>query len=328
MLRDACKLFILLILWWWLLPTTLFAGDRRHADVDRIGIRKINGRVAWIFPNFVSFKREMQMGAEYAHMIEQTLKLIEDPMVVKYIDSLGQQIVAHSDAKVPFTIKVIDTDDVNAFALPGGYFYVNSGLILEAENEAELAGVLAHEIAHVTARHATERLTKGTLLQYAAIPALFIGGYWAQMGIRSGLGMGLSLSVLGITRANEREADQLGTQYLWNSGYEMSGFVTFFQKLQAKKKNTPGKFASFFRTHPPTGERIRDVNREISFLPLKNEYKVNTSRFFDVQNRLNKLSIVVGSDHGPNRPTLKRKTTSPKKGEKKKPTMRRKGEPK
>lgn len=295
------------------LPMSLMARD--HADVENIGNRDINGRVAWIFPNFVSLEKEIQIGAQYSQFFEQTARLVEDPVVNEYIDRLGQNIVKHSDAKVPFHIKVVDTDEVNAFALPGGYFYVNKGLILEAESEAELAGVMAHEIAHVAARHATERMTKAQLLQFAALPALFVGGYWTQMAMYNSLGMGLSLAVLGITRKSEAEADQLGTQYLWNTGIDPHGFITFFEKLQAREREKPGKFASFFRTHPPVEDRIEKVLEEISYLPVKEEYQLNSSEFDRVKARLialdNKLALPGGSDSGPaKRPTLKRKTNT------------------
>ncbi len=307
-------LVVMLIVAVWM-PVPAFAG-RKHKDVEDIGNRDINGKVALIFPNFISLEKEIQMGAQYAQFFEQTARLVEDPVVVEYIDRVGQEIVKHSDAKVPFVIKVVDTDEVNAFALPGGYFYVNKGLILESDNESELAGVMAHEIAHVAARHATERMTKSQLLQFATLPALFVGGYWAQMAIRQGLGMGMSLAVLGITRGSESEADQLGTQYLWNSGYDPNGYITFFEKLQAREKNKPGKFTSFFRTHPPVDDRIVKVQGEMSFLPLKEEYVVNTSEFDRVKARLiaidNKLAAPgsAGSAGPSKRPTLKRKTNT------------------
>jgi len=293
----------------------MFAG-RKHSDVEDIGNRDINGNVALVFPNFVSLEKEIQMGAQYAQFFEQTARLVEDPVVNEYVDSLGQKIVKHSDAKVPFVIKVVDTDEVNAFALPGGYFYVNKGLILESENESELAGVMAHEIAHVAARHATERMTKSQLMQFATIPALFIGGYWTQYAIYQGLGLGMSLAVLGITRKSEAEADQLGAQYLWNTGLDPQGFITFFEKLEAKEKNKPGKFASFFRTHPPVENRIEEVQKEIGFLPVKDEYVVTTSTFDQVKQRLiaidNKLMApgAAGSAGPTKRPTLKRKTNT------------------
>lgn len=307
------------------LPSGLMAG-RKHADVENIGNRDINGRVALFFPNFVSLEKEIQIGAQYAQYFEQTARLVEDPVVTTFVDRLGQEIVKSSDAKVPFVIKVVDTDEVNAFALPGGYFYVNKGLILESENEAELAGVMAHEIAHVTARHATERMTKSQLLQFAALPALFVGGYWTQMAMYNGIGMGMSLAVLGITRKSEAEADQLGTQYLWNTGYDPNGFITFFEKLQAREKNKPGKFASFWRTHPPVDDRIVKVQEEISYLPVKDEYVVNTSEFDKVKARLiaidNKLAApgAAGSAGPTKRPTLKRKTNTDR-SEREEPTL-------
>jgi predicted Zn-dependent protease len=322
----------LLLLFVLLFPLQAFAG-RKHEDVENIGNRKINGRVALFFPNFVSLEKEIQMGAEYSQVFEQTARLVEDPVVTDYIDRLGQEIVKHSDAKVPFVIKVVDSDDVNAFALPGGYFYINKGLILEAESESELAGVMAHEIAHVTARHATERMTKGQLMQFASLPAMFVGGgYWAQYGINAALGMGMSLAVLGITRKSEEEADQLGTQYLWNTAYDPNAFITFFEKLQAKEKDKPGKFASFWRTHPSHEERIMKVQEEISYLPVKEEYMLSGSEFERVKARLieidNSLLTPGSSAAGgaAKRPTLKRKTNqegTEEGGSEEKPTLKK-----
>ncbi len=317
------RLFLLGLL---VFPSPVLA--RKHEDVEKIGNRKINGRVAGIFPNFVSLEKEIQMGAQYAQFFEQTARLVEDPVVNEYVDQVGQDLVKNSDAKVPFVIRVVDSDEVNAFALPGGYFYVNKGLILEAENEAELAGVMAHEIAHVAARHATERMTKSRLLQFAALPALFMGGYLTQMLLYNGLGMGISLAVLGITRKSEAEADQLGTQYLWNTGYDPNGFITFFEKLQAKEKNKPGAFASFWRTHPAVDSRITDVQMEIGFLPGKDEYQVTGSEFERVKTRLieidNQLMASAGSSAkgGRKRPTLKRKTNTDR-TEREKPTLKK-----
>ncbi|MFQ5740772.1 MAG: M48 family metallopeptidase [Acidobacteriota bacterium] len=307
--------------------TPLAWAGRKHSDVEDIGNRNINGRIALIFPNFVSLEKEIQVGAQYSQFFEQSARLVEDPVVTEFVDKVGQNLVKHSDAKVPFVIKVVDTDEVNAFALPGGYFYVNKGLLLEAENESELAGVMAHEIAHVAARHATERMTKSQLLSFAAIPALFVGGYWTQVGIRQGLGMGMSLSVLGITRKSEAEADQLGTQYVWNTGYDPNGFITFFEKLKAKEKHKPGKFAGFFRTHPSVDSRIAKVQEEISYLPPKEEYVVDTSEFDRVKARLvaidNKLVTPgLGGKSAPKRPTLKRKTNTDR-SEKEKPTLKK-----
>lgn len=297
----ACWLALLLLFSPW-----AYAG-RNHANVHDIGHRKINGRVARIFPNFYSLEKEIELGAEYARSARRSWRLLEDPEVVSYVDRLAQNLVKHSDAKVPFVVKVVDRGEINAVALPGGYLFVDRGLILECANEAELAGVLAHEIAHVTARHATERLTKSRLLELALIPATFFGGGWAQL-VSLGM-MGVDLTVLGITRKSEAEADQLGTQYLWNTGYDPNGMVTFFEKLQTREKGRPGRFASFWRTHPTVENRVAKVQREISVLPEKEEYILNTSEFDRIKARLKEIVDA-------NRPILRRKA----------PTQRPEGE--
>ncbi|MBM3792038.1 MAG: peptidase M48, partial [Acidobacteria bacterium] len=288
-------------------------AERRHGDINNIGNRDINGAVWLIFPNFVSLEKEIEIGAQLAAQFEQTARLVEDPVIAGYVERLGQNIVKHSDAKVPFHIKVVDTDEVNAFAFPGGYFYINKGLLLAAENEAELSGVIAHEISHVTARHATERLSKAQILQFAAIPALFVGGYWTQVGIQNALGLGINLELLGITRDSEKEADQLGIQYQWNAGYDPSALVTFFEKLQAQEKSKPGRLAGWFRTHPLTEDRIALCLDEQRYLPEKDSYIVDSSEFQRVRARL--LAIDNAQKAGnlisqvdQKRPTLKRRT--------------------
>lgn len=320
------------------LSVASYATDRRHGDVDKIGNRDITGRIWGIFPNFVSLEKEIQLGQQVANDFEQTAKLIDDPVVSDYVNRVGQNIVKHSDAKVPFHIKVVDTDEVNAFAFPGGFFYVNKGLILEAENEAELAGVMAHEISHVTARHATARMSKGQILQLAAIPALFVGGYWAQTAIQNALGLGINLELLGITRESEKEADQLGIQYLWNTGYDPNGFVSFFEKLQAQEKTKPTKVAGFFRTHPFATDRIAASMDEQRYLPEKDNYIVNTSEFNRVKARLLAIDNAMKSDEASavdqKKPTLKRRTdsgddpasTDPQ-DQKKRPTLKKAGDP-
>jgi predicted Zn-dependent protease len=302
-----------------LVVVTLSVGayaDRRHGDVENIGNRKITGNVWGIFPNFVSLEKEIALGAQVAAQFEQTARLIEDPVISEYVDRVGQHIVKHSDAKVPFHIKVVDTDEVNAFAFPGGYFYVNKGLILKADNEAELAGVMAHEISHVAARHATTRMSKAQILQFASIPALFIGGYWTQMAIYNGLGLGINLELLGVTRESEKEADQLGIQYLWNSDYDPNAFVSFFEKLQEEEKSKPGKLGGFFRTHPYTLDRIAAAIDEQRYLPEKDNYVINTSEFDRVKARLlaidnaSRAEGAAASSPDQKRPTLKRRTNT------------------
>ena len=312
-----------------------FAGlsaDRKNGDVEKIGNRDINGRIFVIFPNFVSFDKEIQIGSQLAAEFEQTAKLYDDPVVAEYVDRIGQNIVRHSDAKVPFHIKVVDTDEVNAFALPGGYFFVNKGLILSAENESELAGVMAHEISHVTARHATERLSKAQIMQYAAIPVLFMGG-WAGLAAQNGMGLGINLSLMGITRESEREADQLGIQYMWNSGYDPNAYVSFFEKLIANEKKKPGTFAGWFRTHPSTEDRIVAAMDEQRYLPEKDDYMVDTSEFQRVKSRIKSIDNVAmnaESSKSPlerKRPTLKRRTGTGEDGGGEEPTDTKDGKP-
>jgi predicted Zn-dependent protease len=287
---------------------------RKHDNVEDIGNRNVSGRVFKIFPNFISLEKEIQIGAEIAAEFEQTARILEDPVISEYIDRIGQDIVKHSDAKVPFHIKVVDSDEVNAFAFPGGYFYVNKGLVLEAENESELAGVMAHEISHVTARHATARMSKGQYLQIAAIPALFVGGYWAQMGIQNALGMGINLELMGITRESESEADQLGIQYLWNTGYDPNGFVSFFEKMKREEKSKQSRLAGWFRTHPSTEDRIVAALDEQRYLPEKDNYIVNTSEFNQAKSRLQSIDNAQKAEtdeinsYEQKRPTLKRRT--------------------
>ncbi len=288
-------------------------ADRKHGDIENIGNRSVSGRIFGILPNWISLEKEVALGNQIAAEFEQTARLIEDPVVSEYVDRLGQNIVKHSDAKVPFHIKVVDTDEVNAFAFPGGYFYVNKGLLLAAENEAELAGVMAHEISHVTARHATSRMSKAQYLQLFSIPALFVGGYWAQMGIQQALGLGINLELIGITRESEREADQLGIQYLWNTGYDPNSFVSFFEKLQEQEKSKPGRLAGWFRTHPSTEDRITASMDEQRYLPEKDYYIVDTSEFQRVRARLlaiDNAQKAESSEGAPEqkRPTLKRRT--------------------
>jgi len=295
------------------------AGNEKHRKtVEKIGNRDMSGRVMGIFP-VMSLNTEMQLGAQAAAQFEQTAKLFDDPVVAEYVNRIGQKIVKNSDAKVPFHIKVVDTDEINAFALPGGYFYVNKGLLLAADNEAELAGVMAHEISHVTARHAARMMTKAQVTQIGLLATMILlppVSQAAAIGLQNGLGLGLNLTFLGITRDSEREADQLGIQYLWKAGYDPEAFITFFEKLKAQEKNAPSKLTGWFRTHPSTNDRVGQAQGELDFLPAKEEYTVNTSEFDKVKNRILAIDNPVklaggdGEKGGKKRPTLKRRTNS------------------
>src|SRR5467141_3713690 len=287
--------------------------DGSKKDVNAIGNRKVGGRG---LGDWYSLEGEIRMGKQYAQEVEATSKLIRDPVVTEYVNRIGQNLVRNSDAQVPFTIKVIDSDEVNAFALPGGFFYVNSGLILAADEEAELAGVMAHEISHVTARHGTKNATKGELMQLATIPLILLGpGGWAGYGLYEGLNIAIPLTYLKFSRDSEREADFLGLQYMYKAGYDPNAFVTFFERIQADEKRRPGTIPKVFSTHPPTPERIENTQKEIArILPARQEYIVTTSEFDSVKSRLRNIMFTrkVG-DNAPGKPTLRTKTEQSKK---------------
>jgi len=287
-------------------------------DVDAIGNRNVGKGI-----NFYSIEHEIALGKGLAQEVERSSKLVDDPVVVEYVNRVGQNLVRNSDAQVPFTIKVIDSDEVNAFALPGGFFYVNSGLILRAQEESELAGVMAHEISHVTARHGTKQATKGEMMQLATIPLMLLGpGGWAGYGIYQALQLAIPLSYLKFSRDAEKEADFLGLQYMYKAGYDPNAYVTFFERIQADEKRRPGTIPKFFSTHPPTPERIADAQKEIArILPEKDEYIVTTSEFDMVKARLRNIMFSRKvMDNQPGKPTLRTKTEQSDKTSQTQPT--------
>jgi predicted Zn-dependent protease len=228
-------------------------------DIDAIGNRDVGGGQG--VGNWYSLETEIRMGREYAQMIDTTVKLAQDPVITEYVNRIGQNLVRNSDARVPFTIKVIDSDEVNAFALPGGFFYVNTGLLLVADEEAELAGVMAHEVAHVAARHAMRQMTRGNLANLASIPLIFVGG-GIGYAARSAAGIGVPMSFMKFSRGFEEEADYLGLQYMYKAGYDPHSFLTFFEKIQAKEKKKPGTLSKVFASHPPLESRVNDDKKE------------------------------------------------------------------
>ena len=282
-------------------------------DVDAIGNRGVGKGI-----NFYSLEKEIALGKGLAQEVERSSKLIDDPIVTEYVNRVGQNLVRNSDARVPFTIKVIDSDEVNAFALPGGFFYVNSGLILRAQEESELAGVMAHEISHVTARHGTKNATKGEMMQLATIPLMLLGpAGWAGYGLYEGLNIAIPLTYLKFSRDSEREADFLGLQYMYKAGYDPNAFVTFFERIQADEKRRPGTIPKVFSTHPPTPDRIESAQKEIArILPNKPEYIVTTSEFDNVKARLRNIMFARKvQDNAPGKPSLRTRTEQQQKGQ-------------
>src|SRR5271167_4730858 len=293
--------------------------DGTKTDVDAVGNRNVGcGRGVG---NWYTVEGQVARGRVYAQQIESQIKLVNDPVVTEYVNRVGQNLVRNSDAQVPFTIKVIDSDVVNAMALPGGFFYVNSGLILASDEEAEMAGVMAHEIAHVCARHGTKQATKGEIAQLAMIPAMiFIPYTLAGYAIYQGMQFAIPMAFLQFTRTDEKEADYLGLEYMYKAGYDPNAFVAFFEKVASDEKKQPGTIPKIFSTHPPTPERIEASQKEIAtILPQRSEYIVTTSEFDVVKHRLQliKQNVKV-NDKNPNKPTLRKKTaqtTAPQPGD-------------
>ena len=278
-------------------------------DVNAVGTRDIGGRGVG---NWYSTETEIRMGKSYAMQLEKSVKFVNDPTINEYVNRIAQNLVKNSDAKVPFTIKVIDSDEVNAMALPGGFMYVNSGLILTADDEAEMAGVIAHEISHVAAHHAVREQTRMNMAQLGTIPLIFIGG-WTGYGIYEAAQIGIPLTFLQFSRGFEAQADFLGVQYMYRAGYDPQAFVTIFEKLENLEKTKPHLISKAFSSHPQTPDRIEATQKEIAtLLPPRAEYVVTTSEFDDVKARLarieNKRKL---NDNGKgNQPTLRRASTS------------------
>jgi predicted Zn-dependent protease len=282
--------------------STAVAKDKKK-DPEEIGNRDVGKGV-----NFYSLEKEIALGKQLAQEVERQAKIVDDPVIAEYVNRVGQNLVRNSDAKVPFTIKVIDAEEINAFALPGGFFFVNTGVILNADSEAELAGVMAHEIAHVAARHGTKQATRGQIINYASIPLIFMGG-WTGYAIRQGAGLAIPIGFLTFSRGFETEADFLGLQYMYKTGYDPTAFVDFFEKLQSMEKKKPGTISKVFSTHPMTDDRITDAQKNIQeILESKPEYVVNTSEFNDVKSRLLAMHNrrKPEDDKDANRPRLRR----------------------
>jgi cytoskeletal protein RodZ len=304
-------------------PQTTQASAKRqplspNEDPEMIGKRNINkglwGKLA------SGTEKEVKMGRMLAAQVDKEAKFVDDPIITEYVNRVGQNIVLHSDAKVPFTIRVIDSDEVNAFALPGGFFYVNKGLILAADNEAELAGVMAHEIAHVAARHAMENERKMELIDYGMLATILLGVPIASQVLYNGGQFFEGLAFLKFSRGAEEEADKLGVQYMWAAGYDPGAMATMFEKLEAKNKKKPGTLARMFQDHPAPADRRQSAIALAARFPEREEYVISSSEFQRVKNRLLRLSnarassngAIAGNDDGtPGRPTLKRRQPTP-----------------
>ena len=302
-------------------PTTTPGSNRPlsvNEDPAMIGKRNINKGI--IAKMSGSTEKEVKLGRELAAEVDRQAKFVDDPVITEYVNRVGQNIVLHSDTKIPFTIKVIDSDEVNAFALPGGFFYVNKGLILVADNEAEVAGVMAHEIGHVAARHALENQTKASLMEYLAMgTSIFLGGI-PGMIFQNTAGLGMLGIFMKFSRSAEEEADKLGVQYMYAAGYDPSAMATMFEKLEAKNKKKPGLISRAFASHPAPPDRRASALALAARFPEHDEYVISTSEFQKVKARLLRLSNARASAAGalpgaqdgpPGRPTLKKRQPTP-----------------
>ncbi|HXI38616.1 MAG TPA: M48 family metallopeptidase [Bryobacteraceae bacterium] len=290
-------------------------GKDKKKDPDEIGNRDVGKGI-----NFYSIEKEMALGRQLAIEVEREAKMVDDAIVGEYVNRLGQNLARNSDAKMPVTFKIIDSDSVNAFTLPGGHVFVNSGLIRVAETEAELAGAVAHEIAHVAARHLTRQMTRAEITNLATMPLVFWGGWWGYAA-RQGSGLGIPLAFLSFSRAFEGEADLLGLEYMFKAGYDPNASIDIFERIESLEKRRPGTVAKVFSTHPMTADRIRMAQKNINeILPGRAEYVVNTSEFNEMRARViathqhqkrqaedpAKPTLRQGSD-GDDRPTLQRR---------------------
>jgi predicted Zn-dependent protease len=278
-----------------------FAGSDKN-DVNDIGDRKVAHR------SIISQEKEIAIGKQYATEIEKQAKIVKDPVVAEYVNRIAQNIARNSDLTIPLTVKVIDDPSINAFALPGGFLFVNTGVLLAADEESQLAGVIAHEVAHVAARHWASQMTKATILQYATIPLIFVPmTYPVYMGISSAMNFGIPMAFLKFSRNDEAEADFLGLQYMYKAGYDPNSYVSFFSKVINEERRQPGSAAKVFMDHPPTPDRIIKCEQEIkNILPKRQEYLVTTSEFNDVKARMKTL-VALNRKTEKSGPTLRRR---------------------
>jgi beta-barrel assembly-enhancing protease len=283
------------------LPASI-RGKSTKSDVDEIGQRKVAHR------SIVSQEKEIATGKQFATEIDRSAKLINDPVITEYVNRVAQNLARNSDLTIPLTVKVIDDPTINAFTLPGGFVYVNSGLLLAADEEDQFAGAMAHEIAHAAARHWASQVTRATLLQYATLPLIFTPlSYPVYLGISQALNFGVPLTFLKFSRSAEAEADFLGLQYMYKAGYDPGSYVAFFGKVLEEERHSPGSVPNVFLDHPPTPERIVKSQKEImEILPNRDQYLVSTSEFDDIKAR---LQTAISSRQKPGKvgPTLEKR---------------------
>ena len=284
---------------------SVLANDNndKKDDPSQIGNRDVAGF------NCYSLEKEIAMGKQLAAEVQRQAKMMTDPIITEYVNRVGQNLARNSDAKVPFTFQVIDDPTLNAFALPGGFIFVHTGLMDAAETEAEMASAMAHEIAHVAARHMTRQACRAQVANIATLPLIFLGG-WGGYAIRQATSAAIPMTFLSFSRGFEAEADYLGLQYLYAAGYDPTAAIDMFEKMMSLQKQKPGAIAKVFSSHPMNDDRLKKAQAEIAkILPEKPEYVVNTSEYAEVRGRL--LSIenqrkMRSAEKDPKAPVLRR----------------------
>jgi predicted Zn-dependent protease len=281
------------------LPLT--AGDKKK-DPTEIGDRNVAGSL-----NVYSLDKEMALGKQLAIEVRKQTKIVDDPIIAEYINRLGQNLARNSDVTFPVSFTLIDADDINAFTLPGGYIFINTGALRLSDNEAELASVLAHELGHAAARHATRQATRNDLITAGTLPLVLFGG-WAGLLAHQATAAAGPMFMFHFSRAFESEADLLGIQYLWKSGYDPTASIDMFERVESTERKQPGSVSKLFRTHPLTADRIEKTQKNIDeLLPGRDNYVVNTSEYEEVRARLAEISQQRKPDAGDReRPTLLR----------------------
>jgi len=278
------------------------AGDQKN-DINAIGSRNVAHHVLFISP-----EKEIAIGKQYSQEIDRTAKLINDPVITEYVNRVAQNVARNSDLKVPLTVKVIDSPGINAFALPGGFLYVNSGLLQTADEESQVAGVIGHEIAHVACRHWAAAQTKQTLLQFMTIPLMFTPmSYPVYIGLVEGMNMGVPMAFLHFSRNDEAEADYYGLQYMVKAGYDPQAYESIFSKVIEEERRIPGSVPKIFMDHPPTPDRMLAIDQEMKSFPRRDQYLVSTSEFDDVKARLNQVINNRKKEKQQEGPTLKKR---------------------
>ena len=280
-------------------------SKNKKNDPEQIGNRDVGTGV-----NFYSLEKEIALGKQLAQEIERQARFVDAPIPAEFVNRLAQNLARSSDIRVPVTAKLIDSSEVNAFALPGGFLFVNSGLVLKADTEAELASAMAHEIAHVAARHGTRQASRGQVINLASLPLIFLGG-WPGFAVRQGAGLAIPMAFLKFSRGFESEADLLGLQYLYKAGYDPTAFVDFFERMEAMEKKKPGTVSQLFRSHPNVARRIKTTQKSIQeLLSVHPQYVIDTSEFREVTQELTRYTRMRKATTEKSGPTLRRKPGS------------------